>query len=57
MLDTRTLSRRDTLEERLSNGAELLFDMEQRGEIGADYRRWMAAWTELLGEYEALLAA
>lgn len=57
MLDTQTQTRRDTLEERLSKGAELLFDMEQRGDTGTEYGRWMSAWSELLSEYEELLAA
>jgi hypothetical protein len=57
MVDMRTQTRRETLEERLSRGAELLFDMEQRGDLGPEYSRWMAAWCELLGEYEELLAA
>jgi hypothetical protein len=45
------------LEERLSRGAELLFDMEQRGDLGADYERWLAHYTELLARYTSLQAA
>lgn len=41
------------LEERLSRGAELLFDMEQRGELGADYERWLARYVDLLGQYQS----
>jgi hypothetical protein len=45
------------LEERLSRGADLLFDMEQRGELGPEYHRWLRRWTELLAQYESLQAA
>jgi hypothetical protein len=41
------------LEERLTRGAELLFDMEQRGELGTDYERWLAHYVELLGQYQS----
>jgi hypothetical protein len=47
----------EALEERLARGAEVLFDMEQRGETDADYARWLARWEELLQEYETLQAA
>lgn len=52
-----TASRAGTLVERLARGAELLFDMEQRGETDGRYSRWLAAWLELLNEYEELEAA
>lgn len=42
------------LERRLANGAQLLFDLEQRGETGAEYQSWLSGWTQLLREYEAL---
>lgn len=44
----------EALEERLSRGADVLFDMEQRGEMGVDYQRWLRHWLELLEHYEAL---
>jgi hypothetical protein len=44
----------DTLERRLSQGADILFDMEQRGDTGADYRQWLDRWIEMLAEYEAI---
>lgn len=44
----------DALVERLARGAELLFEMEQRGETDARYTRWLAGWTDLLTEYEVL---
>ena len=47
----------EMLEERLSRGAELLFDLEQRGEMGPDYQRWLQGWLDLLEQYEALKAA
>jgi len=43
-----------TLEERLANGAELLFDMERQGTTGANYQRWLWAWLQLLHQYEVL---
>lgn len=45
------------LEERLARGAELLFDMEQRGEMGSDYQRWLDHWQHLLFEYESFHVA
>jgi hypothetical protein len=45
------------LEERLSRGAELLFDMEQRGDLGAEYERWLAHYVDLLERYRSLQAA
>ena len=47
----------EALEERLARGAELLFDMEQRGDTGADYARWLQRWVDLLEQYEELQAA
>ena len=41
------------LEERLQRGMELLFDMEQRGDVGADYERWLSHYKELLGQVPA----
>lgn len=48
---------RATLEERLARGVDLLFDMEQRGDFGLEYQRWLSRWIELLEEYEARHAA
>jgi hypothetical protein len=45
------------LEERLCRGAELLFDMEQRGDLGPDYERWLSHYVDLLGKYQSLNAA
>jgi hypothetical protein len=47
----------ETLEERLARGATILFDMEQRGETGAQYSHWYERWAELLEEYESSYAA
>lgn len=44
----------EVLEERLARGAELLFGMEQRGDRGEQYQRWLAGWVDLLGQYESL---
>jgi hypothetical protein len=52
-----TVSRAEELEERLSRGAELLFDMELRGETAGNYESWLQRWQELLIEYESLDAA
>lgn len=41
------------LEERLKRGAELLFELEQRGETGAQYREWLRHFEQLLAQYEA----
>lgn len=57
MSQVMTEARVDTLMERLVRGAELLFDMEQRGDTDARYSRWLAGWLELLAEYESLHAA
>jgi len=45
------------LEERLVRGAELLFDMEQRGDLGAEYERWLAHYVDLLSRYQSLQIA
>lgn len=45
------------LEERLSRGVEFLFDMEQRGDLGPEYRRWLSAWLQLLDRYERQYAS
>jgi len=45
------------LEERLIRGADLLFEMEQRGDTGAEYLRWLQHWLHLLDRYEHLQAA
>ena len=46
-----------TLEERLKNGAELLFEMESRGQRSVNYQRWLTAWLELLDRYESRAVA
>jgi hypothetical protein len=40
------------LEQRLARGAELLFDMEQSGDVGAEYNRLLLRFLGLLEEYE-----
>lgn len=40
------------LEMRLERGSELLFDMEQRGDTGTEYERFLAHFLGLLEEYE-----
>lgn len=45
------------LEERLVRGAAFLFDLEQKGDMGAEYERWLQHWIELLREYEQAQAA
>jgi hypothetical protein len=45
------------LEERLERGAAVLFDMEQRGDTGPEYQRWLETWLELLRQYEGENAA
>ncbi len=47
----------ERIEDRLARGAELLFDMEQRGDTGPDYVRWLEHWIDLLEQYEDLEAA
>jgi hypothetical protein len=42
------------LERRLAQGAAVLFDMEQRGDTGVEYAKWLNAWTDLLGQYAAV---
>lgn len=41
-----------SLEQRLTRGAQLLFDMEQRGETGGDYDVWRERWESMLHQYE-----
>ncbi len=41
-----------SLEQRLTRGAQLLFDMEQRGETGRDYDVWKERWESMLRQYE-----
>lgn len=43
---------RPVLAERVKQGLELLFDMEQRGETGPEYERWLGHWMSLLDQYE-----
>ena len=50
-------TRQELLEERLTKGAQVLFDMEQAGNCGGEYQLWFSAWSALLDEYEGLLAA
>ena len=40
------------LEQRLERGGELLFDMEQRGDTGVEYHRFLVHFLGLLAEYE-----
>ncbi len=47
----------DVLEMRLSKGADLLFDMEQRGDVGTEYDRYLRLWRDLLEQYEGAQAA
>lgn len=44
----------EVLERRLSQGADILFDMEQRGDTGPEYERWLDRWILLLADYEAM---
>jgi hypothetical protein len=43
----------EALERRLAQGADILFDMERRGETGPEYQRWLGRWIDLLEQYEA----
>lgn len=52
-----TMSPVEVLEERLTRGAELLFDLEQRGDLGMQYMQWLRHWEALLVEYEKACAA
>jgi len=45
------------LEERLWRGADLLWDLEQRGETGAEYSLWLDHWLHLLQQYEGKCAS
>ncbi|HEX6506703.1 MAG TPA: hypothetical protein VF221_03635 [Chloroflexota bacterium] len=57
MIQIRPDTAASILEERLSRGSELLFDMERRGETGPDYDRYLAYFESLLEEYEEAAAA
>jgi hypothetical protein len=48
---------RTELVQRLERGARFLFDLEERGECGPDYERWLAGWVNLLAQYESVDAA
>jgi hypothetical protein len=54
VIEIQTQTRQEVLEERLARGADVLFQMEQRGELGATYREWFVRWEALLREYEGL---
>ena len=43
------------LEQRLERGGELLFDMEQRGDTGPEYQRFLAHYLGLLAQYEEIV--
>lgn len=47
----------EMLELRLHRGAQLLFEMEERGDLGADYQRWLDGYVELLDQYKSLHGA
>lgn len=47
----------ETLEQRLHRGAQLLYEMEQRGDMGTEYQRWLVGYVDLLNQYESLYAA
>jgi hypothetical protein len=47
----------EMLEERLERGLDLLFDMEQRGDLSHEYQRYLRFWLDLLGQYESVQAA
>lgn len=57
MIQVKPESDVEVLEDRLSRGADLLFDMERRGEIEGEYERYLEHYTLLLREYEQLKAA
>ena len=44
------------LEVRLARGADLLYDLEQRGDTGAEYVRFLRHFEMLLAEYEQSFA-
>ncbi len=41
-----------TLEARLARGFDVLRQREEAGDTGGEYPRWLAAWLDLLGQYE-----
>lgn len=53
MSQVETPVRPTALEDRLARGAQWLFDMELRGEVGPEYTRWLQIWIEMLHQYEA----
>ncbi|HLJ67964.1 MAG TPA: hypothetical protein VKX16_11450 [Chloroflexota bacterium] len=57
IMQATTEATRPALEERLANGATVLFDMERRGETDGEYVRWLEGWVQLLLEYERQQAA
>jgi len=57
MIDVRSTSPLAALEERLLRGAQLLFDLEQRGDTENGYPLWFERWVALLEEYESLDSA
>jgi hypothetical protein len=57
VIDALPASPVDVLVDRLNRGVEVLFDLEQRGELGREYARWLQRWLDLLSEYETLQAA
>ena len=46
-----------TLEQRLARGVELLFEMEQQGDLGGEYERYLRLWYSLLDQYELMQSA
>ena len=50
-------SEAEVLVGRLTRGADLLFDMEQRGETGPEYETYFDLYRDLLRRYEAHQAA
>lgn len=54
MIELHSASPAAALEDRLTRGLELLFDMEQRGEMDREYRVWLRRWLDILDQYEAL---
>lgn len=57
MIDVLPESPVGLLEQRLARGADLLFDMEQRGDTDSEYQRFLLHYEALLEEYERTAAA
>ncbi len=57
MIDALAESPASMLVQRLQRGADLLFDMEQRGDFGDEYERFLNHFVRLLGEYEESFTA